>query len=344
MWLRCLPAGRRRRRRARGRRRRRARPLAQRHADGFFEGRARRVGATRYRLQVRWADGSTSVVDDPYRFPPVLGELDVWLLGEGTHLRPYEVLGATQRAIDGVAGTRFAVWAPNAARVSVVGDFNDWDGRRHPMRLRRECGVWEIFVPGVGAGRRATSTRSAAATATCCRRRPTRMRCSAELRPATASIVARAAAGRAGVGRARRAPTRSTRRSASTKSTSARGGAMPTATAVLTGTSSPTRWCRTRADLGFTHLELLPVSEHPFDGSWGYQPIGPVRADRALRRPRAGFRRFVDALPRRRAGRAARLGAGALSDRRARPGALRRHARCTSTPTRAKASTTTGTR
>jgi 1,4-alpha-glucan branching enzyme len=94
------------------------------------------------------------LTEDPYRFGPVLGELDVWLLAEGTHLRPFEVLGATPREMDGVAGTGFAVWAPNASRVSVVGDFNHWDGRRHPMRLRRECGVWEIFLPGVQAGAR----------------------------------------------------------------------------------------------------------------------------------------------------------------------------------------------
>ncbi len=98
---------------------------------------------------------SSALLDDPYRFGAVLGEMDVWLMGEGTHLRPYEVLGATRaRRCGGVAGTAFAVWAPNASRVSVVGDFNFWDGRRHPMRLRRECGVWEIFLPGVGAGAR----------------------------------------------------------------------------------------------------------------------------------------------------------------------------------------------
>ncbi|MGE0071357.1 MAG: 1,4-alpha-glucan branching enzyme, partial [Thiomonas sp.] len=80
-------------------------------------------------------------VEDPYRFPLVLGETDAWLLAEGTHLRPYECLGAHPGEMLGVAGTRFAVWAPNARRVSVIGDFNGWDGRRHPMRLRRECGV-----------------------------------------------------------------------------------------------------------------------------------------------------------------------------------------------------------
>ena len=84
------------------------------------------------------ADGAEQTTDDPYRFGPVLGELDAWLLAEGTHLRPFEVLGATPRSMDGVAGTSFAVWAPNARRVSIVGDFNHWDGRRHPMRLRRD--------------------------------------------------------------------------------------------------------------------------------------------------------------------------------------------------------------
>ncbi len=107
-----------------------------------------------YQLRVRWHDGSQTLIEDPYRYGTVLGEMDVWLLGEGTHLRPFEILGATPRRMDGIAGTAFAVWAPNASRVSVVGDFNFWDGRRHPMRLRRECGVWELFLPGVGIGAR----------------------------------------------------------------------------------------------------------------------------------------------------------------------------------------------
>ncbi|MBC7940736.1 MAG: 1,4-alpha-glucan branching enzyme, partial [Chitinophagaceae bacterium] len=126
--------------------------LGLRHADGLFEGPLPAAGP--YRLAVRWADGHETVFDDPYRFGPLLGEVDTWLLAEGSHLRPYEILGATTRTVDGVAGTGFAVWAPNASRVSVVGDFNLWDGRRHPMRLRRECGVWEIFLPGVLAGAR----------------------------------------------------------------------------------------------------------------------------------------------------------------------------------------------
>jgi len=121
-------------------------------SSGFFE--ASILGRNKffdYRLRIVWP-GGVQEVDDPYRFSTVLGELDVWLLAEGSHLRPYERLGAHLREIDGVKGTAFAVWAPDAQRVSVVGDFNTWDGRRHPMRLRKESGIWELFVPGAHNG------------------------------------------------------------------------------------------------------------------------------------------------------------------------------------------------
>src|SRR6185369_7166193 len=90
--------------------------------------------------------------DDPYRFPPVLSDYDLHLLAEGTHHTAHERLGAHLREIDGVAGIAFALWAPNARRVAVIGDFNDWDHRRHAMRLRHGAGIWELFVPGAGAG------------------------------------------------------------------------------------------------------------------------------------------------------------------------------------------------
>ena len=130
-------------------------PLAQLERQGDSDVFAALVPAAEarlgYRLQVDWGKHTTQL-EDPYRFPPVLGETDVWLLAEGTHLRPFEQLGAHLREMDGVHGVAFAVWAPNARRVSVVGDFNQWDGRRHMMRLRRECGVWEIFAPHVATG------------------------------------------------------------------------------------------------------------------------------------------------------------------------------------------------
>lgn len=104
-----------------------------------------------YRLRLETANGRVDI-DDPYRFPPVLSDEDVQLLAEGDHFRSYDLLGAHPLTLDGVAGLAFAVWAPNAVRVSVIASFNDWDGRRHGMRLRHDCGVWEIFIPGVGAG------------------------------------------------------------------------------------------------------------------------------------------------------------------------------------------------
>ena len=167
------------------------------HADGVWEGPVtlakgqvpRTAVVPAYRLQINWADGATQVADDPYRFGPLLGELDAWLLAEGTHLRPFEVLGATPRTHEGVAGTGFAVWAPNASRVSVVGDFNGWDGRRHPMRLRRECGVWELFIPGVAAGAH-YKYELLGPQGQLLPQKADPMARAAELRPATASVVA----------------------------------------------------------------------------------------------------------------------------------------------------------
>ncbi len=119
---------------------------------GIFEAYAPEM-PPHYRLRVEYPLGSQTI-EDPYRFGPLLGDLDMWLFAQGNHHDLYRVLGAHPREIDGAAGTQFAVWAPNAARVSVVGDWNHWDGRMHPMRLRREAGVWEIFLPGVGPGAR----------------------------------------------------------------------------------------------------------------------------------------------------------------------------------------------
>ncbi len=268
----------------------RAWPLARRHASGVFEGRAAAPG--HYQLRVRWDDGGESLLEDPYRFGRVLGDIDVWLLGEGSHLRPYEILGAMPREMEGVAGTSFAVWAPNASRVSVVGEFNVWDGRRHAMRLRRECGVWEIFLPGVSPGERykfellAADGRLLPQTADPYARQ-------SELRPATASIVAPMPP---------LAPPSPLRQAAN-----ALDAPMSIYEVHLASCrrkpEEGDRWLNWdeladelvayAQDMGYTHLELLPVSEHPFDGSWGYQTLGLFAPTARFGDP-AGLRRFVE--------------------------------------------------
>jgi 1,4-alpha-glucan branching enzyme len=126
--------------------------LSREHPSGLFVGGlGSRPMPFAYRLRLE-AGGQTFEIQDPYRFGEVLGELDVYLIGEGNHLQIYEKLGAHPMEMEGVAGVGFLVWAPSASRVSVVGNFNAWDGRRHPMRKRVECGVWELFVPDLGRG------------------------------------------------------------------------------------------------------------------------------------------------------------------------------------------------
>ena len=285
--------------------------LLQRRGDTeFFEGVIPGERAESYRLQVRWDDGTDAVLEDPYRFPPLLGGTDAWLLAEGTHRRPWQALGAHPVEVSGVAGTRFAIWAPNATRVSVVGDFNHWDGRRFPMRLRRECGVWEIFLPGVGAGARYKfELRAGDGRVLPQKADPYARRC--ELRPATASIVAAPVT----AGSAAATATAAARGAEGT-----RPGAPMSIYEVHLGSwrrhDDPAQpflsWDELAdallpyvADLGFTHVELLPVTEHPFDGSWGYQPIG-LYAPTARHGEPAGLRRFV--------ARAHAMGLGVLLD------------------------------
>lgn len=158
------------------------------HPDGLFDGIvAERGPRFPYRLRVDW-DGSPCDLDDPYRLLPLLGATDAWLIAEGSHQHLADVLVAHLPSLDGVAGYRFAVWAPNALRVSVVGDFNHWGGRRHPMRLRRECGVWEIFVPAVSAGNR-YKFELLGASGELLSHKADPVAFAAELRPATDSIV-----------------------------------------------------------------------------------------------------------------------------------------------------------
>ena len=276
---------------------------------GLFEGLL--DGPLPYQLRVQWPGTGPVTFDDPYRFGPLLGDLDAWLLAEGTHLRPCELLGAATRQHEGVHGTAFAVWAPNASRVSVVGDFNHWDGRRHPMRLRRECGVWELFLPGVGEGARYKFDLLAGDGQPLPLKADPYAR-AAELRPATASVVTALPP---------RLPVHPARRTAND-----RHAPMSIYEVHLASwRRGPRGWLDWNeladtllpyvADLGFTHLELLPVTEHPFDGSWGYQTTGLYAPTARHSQPAAdgtrvgdpdGMRRFVD--------RAHALGLGVLLD------------------------------
>ncbi|MBK6864569.1 MAG: 1,4-alpha-glucan branching protein GlgB [Ideonella sp.] len=258
--------------------------------DGLFEADAAGAPPADYRLRVQWHDGSEALLDDAYRFGPVLGEIDVWLLAEGTHLRPFEILGAHRRTIGGAAGTSFAVWAPNAARVSVVGDFNRWDGRRHPMRLRRECGVWEIFVPGVGAGA-PYKYEIVAADGTLLPQKADPYAFQAEFRPATASVVIDSlpppTPARPGRQRANALDAPVSIYEVHLASWRRKDGNQWLGWDELADTLVPYA-----QEMGFTHLELLPVSEHPFDGSWGYQPTGMYAPSSRFGEPQ-GLARFV---------------------------------------------------
>ena len=235
----------------------------------------------------------------PIRFGPVLGDIDLHLFNEGRHFELAQALGANVMTIDGVSGTRFAVWAPNAGRVAVVGDFNAWDARRHPMRLRHGAGIWELFVPArqrrralqVRYRRRRRHPRH--------RKRPIRSRSkpNCRRRPPRSSRARSHSAGAMpnGCARAPRA-TRPMRRSRSMRCISHPGcgprmmRAPPTLWDVAIDRLIPYL-----ADMGFTHVELLPITEHPFGGSWGYQPLSLFAPSARYGTP-DGFARFVDAL------------------------------------------------
>jgi 1,4-alpha-glucan branching enzyme len=259
--------------------------------DGVFEAKLpRRRKRFDYRYAVRWRDGRESVLADAYAFGPQLSEDALADFRDGRDLRPQRFLGAHPCAIDGVDGVRFALWAPNARRVSVVGDFNTWDGRRHPMRLRHTAGVWEIFVPHAGIGDLYKYEVVGADGALQTRADPYAR--ASELRPGTASRVAAVAPARAlpqerVAANARSAPISIYEVHPGSWRRRDDGGFLDwdTLAALLPAYA---------ADLGFTHVELLPVSEHPFDGSWGYQTLGMFAPSARFGAPE-GFARFVEA-------------------------------------------------
>ena len=272
------------------------------HPAGLFEAVfANQSQVFAYRLRVTGVDGATATIDDPYRFPSTLSDYDRHLLAEGTHEHAADKLGAHPVVLDGVAGTTFAVWAPNARRVSVVGDFNRWDGRRHPMRRHPANGIWEIFVPGVGEGARYKfEIRSRSGEPLALKADPYAFAFEAET-PRTAAVVT-------SLDRHRWRDATWLRRRAQRNP---HDGPMAIYEVHLGS------WRRVPEDgdrmltypelaerlgayvraMGFTHVELLPVMEHPFYGSWGYQVIGYFAPTRRYGTPEE-FMAFVDELHR----------------------------------------------
>ncbi len=280
--------------------------LEPRHPDGLFEGiLPGRTAPLAYRLRARF-DERVRELEDPYRFGPVLGELDEHLLREGTHRRLWERLGARPIVHEGVAGVHFAVWAPNASRVAVVGDFNGWDGRLHGMRLRRVSGVWEIFLPGVAEGARYKyEIKDREGRLLPAKADP--FATAAELRPATASIVRalRPFPWTDQAWMARRAEMRPLERPMAIYEVHLGSWRRRPDGSFLSWDELADELLPYAAGLGFTHLELLPVSEHPLDASWGYQPLGLFAPTARFGDPE-GLARFVD--------RAHALGLGVILD------------------------------
>jgi len=264
------------------------------HPDGFFAGPVeRRRTFFPYRLRLS-ANGTVWEAEDPYRFPPILGEMDVYLFAEGSHRRIYERLGAHPAAYEGIDGVAFAVWAPNAQRVSVVGDFNLWDGRRHPMRKRIEAGVWELFIPGLHPGA-LYKYEIVGAHGNVLPLKADPVGFEQERPPATSSKVF-------GL------PSHAWSDAAWMEGRQARQALQAPMSIYEVHLGSWRRKDGNRflsydelgeelvsyaKDMGFTHIECLPVNEHPFSGSWGYQPVGLFAPTSRFGDPEA-FARFVE--------------------------------------------------
>ena len=254
------------------------------------------VAGKAYTLTMRFADGAEHTTHDPFAFDPILTDFDQYLVGEGTHKELWRVLGAHVTTHQKVDGVHFAVWAPNARRVSVVGDFNRWDGRRNPMRPAGQTGVWEVFLSQVSDGDLYKYEVVGADGRTVLKADPVGF--GSQHPPEKASIVRDIKGfGWKDTGwmktRAERAD-----RSSPISIYEAHLGSWRRR---YDDGGRPLSYKELARDLisyvkfmGFTHIELLPVSEFPFDGSWGYQPVG-LYAPTVRFGPPHEFRDFVDA-------------------------------------------------
>ena len=265
------------------------------HADGLYEAFFPKTKPFAYSFRLTWFDGTTADLEDPYRFPLQLTDLDLYLHGEGTNVRSYKKMGAHPMTVDGVEGVHFAVWAPNAIRVSVVGWFNQWDGRIHPMQQRAGSGVWELFMPHLKPGDLYKFEVKGHDDFLAQKADPYGF--ASEIRPRTASMVW----------------DHETYRWNDEEWLAQRSGRQWLEEAISIYEVHLSSWRRDPSDpkrflsyaeladtlipyvkdLGYTHIELLPISEHPFDGSWGYQTIGYYSPTSRFGNP-DDFKAFVD--------------------------------------------------
>jgi 1,4-alpha-glucan branching enzyme len=265
--------------------------MGRRHPAGLFV--ATLPGEPRhYRLRAKDADGNQTEFEDPYRFPLLLSDYDIYLHGEGTNYESYRSMGSHIATVEGVEGTRFAVWAPNAEMVSLVGDFNWWDTRCNPMR-KRTGGIWELFMPGLGEG---TTYKYFVRAPHYEQMKSDPYGFAAEVPPKTASIVYR--------------PDQYKWADAEWLEYRAKTGWLNAPLSIyevhleswMRGPGGETLTYRELAiklveyvkKLGYTHIELMPIAEHPFSGSWGYQVVG-YYAPTARLGPPHEFKHFIDA-------------------------------------------------
>ncbi len=277
-------------------------PMRKTHAAGVFEAFfSDRKEFFAYRLQVKRGSGPPQLLEDPYRFPPLLTDFDLYLFAEGTHQALQEKLGAHLCEVQGVSGVLFAVWAPNAKGVSVIGDWNEWDTRRHPMRSRGQSGVWELFLPGVPEGSIYKYEVRSAPGPFAAQQKADPCGFYAEMRPRSGSIVFSLdryrwqdetwmvershrnileqpmAVYELHLGSWKRVPGEGNR--------------------FLTYKELAADLIPYVKGLGFTHIQLLPVMEHPYDASWGYQTLGYFAPTSRFGSP-VDFMSFVDACHR----------------------------------------------
>jgi 1,4-alpha-glucan branching enzyme len=257
-----------------------------------------------YRLRITWPDGFggtlRQILEDPYAFDLLLGDAELQLIAQGLQWQAPDCLGALPMTVAGIEGTRFTVWAPNAMRVSVVGDFNQWDGRRHPMRLRHEAGVWELFIPRLSAGER-YRYEIRAADGTLLPQKADPAARATSLPPDSASVIAAPID--------RRWSDHDWMRERAIRQHAAapisiyevhaaswrRPGGKVNASAddIVDWNELGDRLIPYVRQCGFTHIELLPIMEHPFGGSWGYQPLSQFAPSARFGSPQA-FAAFVD--------------------------------------------------